>query len=199
MSQMSPYNLKAYQKSMGVDDSQSEGFKEFAYIKQFNKRTEHADLCSNVQYKSPDERALQAKHDSNWSKYPKTQAAVNLTFNNPAVILDEEFPLHAKYTNKTRSTKYNTNICGDNVSNKNSTLNSNDSILLKSASQVPPNMHNSSLFEEQIGNIDLRSELSCYGKNSYKQFRSENNIDAKLSNTSGHHEFKEIKSWKDVD
>ncbi len=158
---------------------------------------------------------------NHWSKYPKVQPSNDRKDDeNPAIIIDDgeerQGNLKGKQFQK-RNDKHHSN--GNNNNNKNNDYSDNvsrdesmiafsDTLMLKSASQVPCNMQNPAyLYEEQEGSIDLRSEYSFYSKNAPKSAKHPNdNIMNNMSNVNkkSHEdnktfcEYKDINSWKDV-
>jgi hypothetical protein len=216
--QTSSSNLKNDNQLTLRSQMERDNLKELRYVQEFNQRlkSNQANYAENVSHSSAEsnssmkyngaaETNWQPRDDSNWLKYPgpKTGQVKTQSPNSPAIILDQE--TNSKHSQKPKKAA-TSKTCIDTKSYLNSTLNSNDTILLKSASQVPPNMHNKhiSLFEEQTDVIDLHSETSFNTKNSYKQFRNESNTNAKLSShgqkeSKPFYNYKEIKSWKDVD
>lgn len=155
----------------------------------------------------------------------------DLQFENPAIILDDE-PKHMPHQTNLKGKNFhhnnhhnhnannnnnsnhhnknkehvvnqnNNNDYMDNMSRDESVVAFSDTIMLKSASQVPVNMQNPTyLYEEQEGSIDLRSEYSFYSKNQAKRNQNEacnGNINKKIHEDKTFCEYKDINSWKDV-
>ena len=111
----------------------------------------------------------------NWfSKYPEVFSQIN-EFENPAMILDEDENLRHKIREKNESAQhanYISQLHDKKFSNQDileeSLTDLNDTLALRSASQVPINLpfsNPSYLYEEQEGSVDLRSECSFLAKN----------------------------------
>ena len=122
--------------------------------------------------KNQDKARLNAKSNGilNWfAKYPEIEE-----FENPAMILDEDETLKQKIREKNEQANYFSKLQDKNfnyqeqLEESHSINDLNDTLALKSASQVPMNLpfnNPSYLYEEQEGSVDLRSECSFLAKN----------------------------------
>jgi hypothetical protein len=166
---------------------------------------------------------------------PKLLPVGNGNFENPALILDDERNIgYNMKTTSVNSTEHNFHLkkappnfnkvdnvhetryhhhnipqnqdYGDNMSRDESVIAFSDTLMLKSASQVPMNPQSQNpnyLYEEQEGSIDLRSEYSFYHKNAANMHKK-NALNAQNLNKKGGEEtktfceYKDISSWKDV-
>lgn len=149
-------------------------FLQNSYNKQQAKQSMSNQVDKNdLKNRKSQERSKQnAKSNGilNWfSKYPEIEE-----FENPAMILDEDENLKQKIREKNEQANYFSKLqgkmsnCQDQLEESQSINDLNDTLVLKSASQVPMNLpfnNPSYLYEEQEGSVDLRSECSFLAKN----------------------------------
>ena len=154
--------------------------------------------------------AVKANGIRNWfNKYPETNLPTETT-ENPAMILDEDESLKQKIREKCEMKSALDNYmspgrCDKNCKNRDQVEEShdlsdlNDTLNMRSASQVPLNLpfnNPSYLYEEQEGSIDLRSECSFMAKNN--SFLNNNLPRIKNTKMPSKNGNKNVNSWKEV-
>ena len=137
--------------------------------------SERFDAKKKSLAEKPKPNAAKTNGIFNWfSKYPEVFSQIN-EFENPAMILDEDESLRHKIREKNelaQHANYTSQLHDKNFNNQDISEESftdlNDTLALRSASQVPVNLpfsNPSYLYEEQEGSVDLRSECSFLAKN----------------------------------